>query len=215
MPSTTTLPVRQAAGIAMDAVVSIQVVTDRDEASVRPALQRALRWFATVEHTCSRFDPNSELRQLIARPGEPVQVSPVLFEAVRFAVHLARATGGDLFAGGHNPDGRPWRIGVRDPRERGAMATTLEVPDRAVCTSGDYERKTADGAGHHLLDPRTGRSAAGLASLTVVAPTAMAADGPATAAFILGLDAGRRLLEQSDVAGVFITPSGEIHRTTT
>jgi thiamine biosynthesis lipoprotein len=258
MPSTTTLPVRQAAGIAMDTVVSIQVVTDRDEASVRPALQRALRWFATVEHTCSRFDPNSELRQLIARPGEPVQVSPVLFDAVRFAVHLARATGGifdptigrrplaldlgavakglaidlascellgfedfrieaggDLFAGGHNPDGRPWRIGVRDPRERGAMATTLEVSDRAVCTSGDYERKTADGAGHHLLDPRTGRSAAGLASLTVVAPTAMAADGLATAAFILGLDAGRRLLEQSDVAGVFITPSGEIHRTTT
>ena len=43
----------------------------------------------------------------------------------------------------------------------------------------------------------------------------MAADGLATAAFILGLDAGRRLLEQSDVAGVFITPSGEIHRTTT
>jgi FAD:protein FMN transferase len=81
-----------------------------------------------------------------------------------------------------------------------------------VCTSGGYERTTADGAGHHLLDPRTGQSADGLASLAVVAPTAMAADGLATAAFILGLDEGRRLLEQSDVAGVFITPDGAIHR---
>jgi thiamine biosynthesis lipoprotein len=52
------------------------------------------KWFAVVEQACSRFDPNTELRQLLARPGETVQVSPVWFEAVRFAVHLARTTGG-------------------------------------------------------------------------------------------------------------------------
>lgn len=298
MPSTsTTTPVHQAASIAMDTLVSIQVVTDHDDASVRPALDRALKWFTTVEQVCSRFDPNSELRWLLARPGDRVQVSPVLFEALRFAVHLTRATdgafepaigrrleqngfnrhyvtgevlctpeadaaatfrdvhlgpgrtitlrrplvldlgavakglaidlascelfdfenfcveaGGDVYVAGHNPEGRRWRVGVQDPRNLDALATTLHVANRAVCTSGDYERRTADGAGHHLLDPRTGRSATGLASVTVIAPTAMAADGLATAAFILGPDAGRRLLEQSEVGGVFITRSGEIHR---
>ncbi len=298
MPSTTTLPVHEAATIAMDTVVKIQVVTDQDEAKVRYALQRALTWFATVEQACSRFDPNSELRQLLARPGEPVKVSPVLFEAVRFAVHLARATdgvfdptvglrleqhgfnrhyitgqvltspdvdtsaafrdvrfgprrtitlrrpvvldlgavakglaidlascellafenfcveaGGDLYAAGCNAEGQPWRIGVQDPRDPDALAATLDISNRAVCTSGDYERKSRDGTGHHLLDPRTGQSAQGLASVTVVAPTAMAADGLATAAFILGLEDGLRFLQQSDVDGVFITSSGAMHRT--
>ena len=79
---------------------------------------------------------------------------------------------------------------------------------------GDYERRTADGSGHHLIDPRTGRPAAGLASVSVVAPTALAADGLATAAFILGPERGRHLLaQQPDVYGVLIAPSGEISDT--
>jgi thiamine biosynthesis lipoprotein len=283
----------QASTIAMDTVISIQVAGGGDEGAVRPAVQRALDWFATVERACSRFDPNSELRQLLARPGEPVQVSPVLFEAVRFALALARQTagafdptigrllerhgfnrhyitgetvtsssadpnatyrdvrlgigrtitlrrplvldlgavakglaidlaacelgefenvcieaGGDLFASGHNADGLSWRVGIQDPRRPGMLAKTVDVSDRAVCTSGDYQRKNA--RGHHLVDPRTGESAVELASVTVVAPTAMAADGLATAAFILGLDGGRRLLDQAGVEGVFITASGNL-----
>ena len=74
----------------MDTLVTIDVVTDEDEAHVRAALQRALDWFGTVEQACSRFDPNSELRQLLARPAEDIQVSPVLFEAVQRRVHLGR-----------------------------------------------------------------------------------------------------------------------------
>ena len=287
----------QASTIAMDTVISIQVACVANEGVVRPALQRALDWFATVERACSRFDPNSELRQLLARPGEAVQVSPVLFEALRFALALARQTrgafdptigrllerngfnrhyvtgqtitsasadpgatyrdvrlgpgraitlrrllvldlgavakglaidlaacelgaldnfcieaGGDLFASGHNADGLPWRVGIQDPRVSARLATTLDVSDRAVCTSGDYRRNNA--SGHHLLDPRTGQSATQLASVSVVAPTAVAADGLATAAFILGLEGGRRLLDQADVQGVFITASGEVHATT-
>jgi FAD:protein FMN transferase len=286
----------QASTIAMDTVISIQVADVADVGVVRPALQRALDWFATVERACSRFDPNSELRQLLARAGEAVQVSPVLFEAVRFALALARRTGGafdpsigrllerhgfnrhyvtgqtitsasadpgatyrdvrlgtgrtitlrrplvldlgavakglaidlaacelgefenfcieaggDLFASGHNADGKAWRVGVQDPRRPGVLATTLDVSDGAVCTSGDYQRQNA--SGHHLVDPRTGQSAVELASVSVVAPTAMAADGLATAAFILGLDGGRKLLDQAGVEGVLITASGDLWRT--
>jgi thiamine biosynthesis lipoprotein len=118
--------------------------------------------------------------------------------------------GGDLFAYGRNSQGQPWRIGVRDPRDRDAIAYRLEVSGEAVCTSGDYERRTADGVEHHLIDPRTGRAARELTSVTVVAATAMAADGLATAAFVLGPQRGLRLLEREGVEGVLVTADGQI-----
>jgi len=84
------------------------------------------------------------------------------------------------------------------------------VSDTAVCTSGDYERvgPGAD-AGHHVLDPRTGRSPGALASVTVVAPSAMVADALATAAFVLGPVEGLRLLERSGVDGLMVSPTLE------
>ena len=101
--------------------------------------------------------------------------------------------GGDLYLGGRNPDGEKWSIGIRHPREAGKVIDVLRLSDTAVCTSGDYERTS--GEGHHILDPRTGHSAGGAASVTVVAPTAMLADAVATAAFVLGPDEGLELCE--------------------
>ena len=43
--------------IAMDTVVSVEVITSQPETLVRPSIQRALGWFGMVEQTCSRFDP--------------------------------------------------------------------------------------------------------------------------------------------------------------
>jgi len=115
--------------------------------------------------------------------------------------------GGDILVRGHNPAGEPWRIGIRHPRRDDAMLTTLLLTDAAVCTSGDYERRASNpAAGHHLLDPRSGDSPAAVASVTVVAPTAMAADVLGTAAFILGPRRGSRFLGQQGVAGLLVTP---------
>jgi thiamine biosynthesis lipoprotein len=67
------------------------------------------------------------------------------------------------------------------------LIDTIQVSNVAVCTSGDYERRSAlDGHPHHIVDPRTRGSANAVASATVVAPTAMLADALATAAFVLG-----------------------------
>lgn len=134
-------------------------------------------------------------------------------ELAAFGSYCVEA-GGDVFARGRNAEGRSWRIGIRDPRANGEIVRVLELVQGAVCTSGDYERRTADGHEHHLVDPRSGRSAGGLASATVMAPTALAADGLATAAFVLGPERGLRLLECEGVAGLLITPSGEIRTTT-
>jgi len=71
---------------AMGTVVSIEVDAPA------PVVERALGWFREVEAHCSRFDPASELRQLAA--GRPASASPILFEAVRFALRVAEETGG-------------------------------------------------------------------------------------------------------------------------
>jgi len=76
--------------------------------------------------------------------------------------------------------GGPWRVGVRHPRRRDRLAAVLELRDGAVATSGAYER------GPHIVDPRTGRPAAGALSVTIVGPDLGTADAYATAAFAMG-----------------------------
>jgi len=125
--------------------------------------------------------------------------------------HFAVDAGGDLFVGGRNASGAPWSVGIRHPRSDGQLLARLRVSDHAVCTSGDYERTGAAGAGeHHILDPRTGRSPQAVASVTVVAPTALVADALATAAFVLGPEDGRRFLERHGVDGVIVTSELEL-----
>jgi thiamine biosynthesis lipoprotein len=116
--------------------------------------------------------------------------------------------GGDLYLGGCRPDGDPWSVGIRHPRQPGALIDAVRVSNRAVCTSGDYERKVSgEGGGHHILDPRTGASASDVASVTVVAPSAMLADAVATAAFVLGPADGLRLFDRLGVDGLILTPT--------
>ena len=286
----------------MGTVVTIQVVghgeDDTRRAERAECVARAAAWFHSIEKCCSRFDSESELRQLTVRVGAPVLVSPMLYEAIRFALTVAEESagafdptvgqrmeargfdrnyqtgqvvssgiassfldgvswrdvlldteaqtvtllkplvldlgavakglavdvaarelapfenfavdaGGDLYLGGHNVDGEPWSVGIRHPREN-SLIETLHVSNTAVCTSGDYERKSAtDERVHHIMDARTGESAAALASVTVVAPSAMVADALATAAFALGPADGLRFLERQGVRGLMVTPSLE------
>jgi thiamine biosynthesis lipoprotein len=122
--------------------------------------------------------------------------------------------GGDLFVAGKNPAGEPWQIGLRHPRQPDALLGTVRLSDAAICTSGDDARRAEHPAhGHHLIDPRTERSPEAVASATVIAPTALAADALSTAAAVLGPQRGLRFLKRQGVAGLLVTPSLERHAT--
>ena len=116
--------------------------------------------------------------------------------------------GGEIRAKGHNASGVAWRIGIEqpDPRTR-TVHTVINLHDVGVATSGDY-RNYFENEGHrysHAIDPRTGRPVMHeLASVTVISPTAMHADGMATALMILGPDAGYRLAEREALAALFM-----------
>lgn len=97
--------------------------------------------------------------------------------------------GGDLAALGRAPGGRPWRVGVRDPRDPEGVVRTVELEDGSMATSGDYLRYFRHGGVRyaHILDPGLGSpSRSGLRSVTVVAGRATHADAAATTAFVLG-----------------------------
>lgn len=126
--------------------------------------------------------------------------------------NFAIDAGGDLYLGGRNPDGEAWAVGIRHPRLHDQLIETLRVSNRAVCTSGVYERPGKDARGH-ILDPRTGQPADEVASVTVVAPTAMLADAVATAAFVLGAEEGLELFERLGVEGLILSPTMERRQT--
>jgi thiamine biosynthesis lipoprotein len=121
---------------------------------------------------------------------------------------------GDLRTLGTRGDGRPWKLGVAHPRERGRCRFSVRLTgDGGVASSGDYERFfIREGVRfHHLLDARTGWPARGIAATTVVAPTAFQAGLAATAAFLLGPVEGRDYLEESPgLEGALITEYGEL-----
>ena len=99
---------------------------------------------------------------------------------------------GDLAILGPQPGDAPWRVGIRHPRRDGKLLATLPVTSGALATSGDYERFIeVDGVRHcHVLDPRTGRSARGLQSVTVHGPSCLVAGSATTIAMLKGRDEG-------------------------
>jgi FAD:protein FMN transferase len=116
--------------------------------------------------------------------------------------------GGEVRGFGPSPSQRPWRIGVEvpDSGSQGEVQRVVQISDGALATSGDY-RNFIEAAGRrysHTIDPRTGQPVAhALASVTVLHPSAMWADGYATLISVLGPTAGMAFAQTLST-----TPSG-------
>ena len=108
------------------------------------------------------------------------------------------SAGGDMrLLGDHR--GRPWIVGVRDPRAEELKAVVLPLSDTAVSTSGDYERFFMDDQGnriHHILSPGTGKPVRGVQSVTILGPNALTTDGLSTAVFVLGPERGLDMINR-------------------
>ena len=122
-------------------------------------------------------------------------------------------SGGDLYVAGQ-PGDAGWRLGINDPRGApNESFAALTLRDATFSTSGDYERFfIKDGRRyHHILDPDSGQPARGCRSVTIVARSAMLADGLSTGVFILGPHAGMELVERlPDVEAVIVSADNEV-----
>lgn len=100
--------------------------------------------------------------------------------------HAIVNLGGDLYALGESPEGGPWRVGIKSPDDLGSVARTLEVSNRAVATSGDYERffRYQGERFHHLIDPQTAAPRrTSVRSVTVLADRCIDAEPCAVSVF--------------------------------
>lgn len=124
---------------------------------------------------------------------------------------------GDVRTVGRRGDGRPWTLGIQEPRERSRCRLAIRLRGSAgVATSGDYERGFVhEGTRyHHILDATTGWPARGLSSVTVVAKTAFEAGRLATAAFLLGPRDGLALVTGARGAeAILIAEDGRLSAT--
>ena len=114
--------------------------------------------------------------------------------------------GGDLYVAGKRGP-RAWRVGVRDPRGVASdYFAATEITDATFSTSGDYERYfIKDGVRyHHIIDPDTGQPARGCRSVTVMAKDAITADMLSTAVFLVGVEEGLKMIEQTPGTGALI-----------
>jgi thiamine biosynthesis lipoprotein len=127
--------------------------------------------------------------------------------------HALVSAGGDSrLLGDHR--GRPWNIGIQAPRKEGALAAVLPLSETAISTSGDYERYfERDGVRyHHIISPKTGRSAGELRSVTILGPNATRTDALSTSVFVLGLEKGLALINRlDDVEAIIIDNQGVMH----
>jgi FAD:protein FMN transferase len=130
----------------------------------------------------------------------------------RGITHALISAGGDSrLMGDHQ--GRPWHIGIQAPRNHNAMAAVLPLSDTAISTSGDYERYfEADGVRyHHIITPKTGRSAKDVQSVTILGPNATRTDALSTSIFVLGAKAGMAMVDRlDDIEAVIIDHQGHM-----
>lgn len=173
---------------------------------------RGVVGFSLVE---LRRDPPA-IRKL--RAGVRIDVAGIApgFAVDRIAERLQRLrivdalveVGGEVRAWGRSPAGRGWRVAVEAPVAGERRAYTLaELDGMSISTSGDYRdfRVSHGRRISHTIDPRTGRPVAhGLASVTVLHPSAMTADAYATALMVLGPVDGPRFARDRHLAALFL-----------
>ncbi|KAF1085543.1 Thiamine biosynthesis lipoprotein ApbE precursor [Sporotomaculum syntrophicum] len=190
-------------------------------------IQKAL---ALVDYRSLQINPDSDQLHTVFLPrlGQVVDLGGIAKgysgdEAKRILLeHGVRQgiinLGGNVMAFGHKKDGNPWRVGIQNPlAPRGTYLGIVYVSDKAVVTSGGYERYFIKNGRryHHIIDPTTGYPANnGLISVTVVADRGIEADALSTGVYVLGLTEGKQLIDSMDgVEAIFITNERKVYTT--
>jgi len=175
-----------------------------------------------IDYTAIAIDPKAATL-FFSKPGLQIDLGGIAKGyAVDAGIDILRRAGvvaGVVSAGGDSKilgdlGNRPRVIGIRHPRKKGEYAALVPLADTAISTSGDYERFfIQDGIRyHHILDPKTGTSAAEVQSASVISPASIDSDALSTTCFVLGAERGQELINSlPGVDAIIIDGQGKLH----
>lgn len=189
---------------------------------IEPSAQQIKTHLDAIDYRSIKLDANASTVHFL-KPGMRIDLGGI---AKGYAVDqgadilLARGiknaivtAGGDSrIIGDHH--GRPWMVGIKDPRIANKEAVVLPLENTALSTSGDYERYFMDGERrvHHIINPRTGKSATGIRSVSVMAAHGIDTDALTKPLFILGVERGMQIIDRiPGVDAVVIDDQGQLY----
>ena len=190
-------------------------------AHLKPTEEQIAKALPGINYRHLQLDPNARTIHY-ARPGVRIDLGGI---AKGYAVDNCIAILKDrgignaiVTAGGDSRllgdrHGRPWSVGIRDPRRRGEVVAVLPLADVAISTSGDYERffEEAGVRYHHIINPKTGKSATGVRSVTVIGPDGVTTEGLTKSVFVKGPKEGMRLIESlKGIDAIIIDDAGRM-----
>lgn len=170
-----------------------------------------LQWDAAAR-TVRKARPEVELNLAAVAPGFAADLLAEALESDGWQDYMIEI-GGEVRARGRNATREPWRIAIERPD--GGSVDALQVValgTGALATSGDYRNYREENGQRlsHTLDPRTGRPITHtLASVTVIQPSAGAADAWATALMVAGPDEGAALAEKESLPALFVVRASD------
>ncbi len=205
--------------IAVGPAIEVWSVTERQTIPTRTELQ-SLRPLVDW----SAIEINRQARTIfLPKPGMRIDVGGIGkgYAADRAADVMKKAgaqggvvaLSGDIKTFGDLPGMQGFPVGIRHPRQDGALIATIDLKNEAISTAGDYERYfEQDGIRyHHILDPQSLEPARACQSVTVIAAEGTVADGLDTGIFVLGPERGMELVERlPDVEAVIVDGAGQV-----
>ena len=177
------------------------------------------RWLDLKEDTVFFKHPNVKIDLGGIAKGYAVDRAIAILQQLGIEYASVSAGGDSRLLGDRR--GRPWVIGIKNPRQDRRspdddIALRIPLSDAAVSTSGDYERyfidETSQTRVHHIVNPRSGRSAQGVVSVTVIGTTGLETDPLSTGIFVMGVEKGLTLVNQlQGIDVIIIDRFGKVH----
>jgi len=183
-------------------------------AGVRPDAAALSKNLPAIDYRHVLLDPQASTIRF-TRQGTRINLGGIgkgySCEVVAAMLRKAGVRSGRVNAGGDtrligDRQGEPWVVGIRDPDAADRWVTRLALDNEAISTAGDYERFFDDQGVryHHIINPKTGDSARGVRSVTVIGPDATLTDGLDNAVFILGPERGLALIDATPGYGAIV-----------